>query len=526
MNLSSLLTLLGFLFFRAQSIDHKHSKASFESNTNLSVQKIPYSSIYKVGSEKYVNELSMHKRKLISAQKTKSFVRLLASRGNSGFSTIIHYAPLAQIGIESNVYMEIRPPMPDFIFYIYVANTCKRNQYTLHCERTNPGDSNHKEDYLETPIVKRMAYVGNGFYEETYTISHTKTGYVTVSTYQMMHGVRGLCYDNEDFLGSPVKTLIDTQIAYNWGNAGLCGEGLKVKSLMFKGRLLVPETGTYQLRADKSILIRLVLIGYYEEEAFQSNSFLTLPDLSAGEYDYIIHAKANGELPQAVLYWEILSSSGEVLVPSTNLLYVTTHLTAGNVETTCYFGHYLSVTMKSCLECPEGTYANQYGLTECTRCNPGTFNEEMKATICEECPAMTYGDRFGLTKCTPCPPRSFTYNRGSIECIMCDPLCSECFGPYNTQCDSCVENTGAFFTFPNTCQCPDGTYYESYFNKCTHCHPLCSSCTGHLSTQCKGCNTSIAYGVEDLPFLCVTECPEGYYRNFSSCESIFLINST
>jgi len=524
MNLSSLLTLLGFLFFRAQSIDHKHSKASFESNTNLSVQRIPYSSIYKVGSEKYVDELNMHKRKVISGQETKSFVRLLPSRGNSKILVTMWFMPWVRIGIESRVRIETNPERTGLIFYMYVANTCKRNQYTLHCERTNSGDSNHKENYLEGPIIKRMSYIGNGFYEEIYTISHTKTGYVSVSTYQMRHGVRGLCYDNENFLGPPVKTFIGNQIAYDWGNKGLCGGGPQVKGLMFRGRLLAPETRRYQLRASDGILIRFAIIRHYEEKDFKSNGHFVPLCIGQGDYDYVIYIKAKGKLIRAMVYWEILSSSTlgdgdlcgsesgtslvtpeRVLVPNTSFLYVVLTLTPNNIEITCFLGHYFSVAMNTCLKCSKGTYTNQYGLIECIMCDPGTFNEEGRGITCKQCPAMTYGDRFGFTKCTPCPP-----------------LCSECFGPYNTQCNSCVESTGVLFISPNTCQCPDGTYYESYLDKCTHCHLLCSSCTGPSSTQCKGCNTPIAYEVESLPSLCVTECPESYYKDFSTCKCTFL----
>jgi len=461
----------------------------------------------------------MHRGKVTSGQKTKSFVRLLPSRGNSQVLISMWFNSMVQIGITYTMRMETNPATTGYIFYMYIENTCKRNPHTLHCERTNSEDLNHKEDYLEAPIVKRMPYVGNGLYEETYTINHKKTGYASASTYLMMHGVRGLCYDNEDFSGPPVKTFIGNNIAYDWQNTGLCNEGSRVKGLMFRGRLLVSESGTYQLIAGNGILIRLVLIGYHEEEDFKSNGLFVPLRVEAGEYDYIIYIKTNSESPQAMVYWVI---SASLVISRMNLLYSVLNLTPNNIRITCFPGHYLNVTRESCLGCSKGTYTDQHGLTECIRCGPGTFNKEERAIRCEKCPAMTYGDGSGLTKCTPCPRGSFTYGKGSIECTMCDPLCSECFGPYNTQCGSCVESTGVLFILPNTCQCPDGTYYESYLNKCTHCHLLCSSCTGPSSTQCKGCNTPIAYEVESLPSLCVTECPESYYKDFSTCKCTFL----
>jgi len=524
MNLPFLLTLLEFLFFRAQSIDSKHSETSFGSSINSNLQKIPSFSTQQVRSENRPNELNMPKQKLINGQGTRSFDRLLPPRGNNQTRRNMMNVDQIQIGIENNVYIDSAQSTDD-IYYMHVTNVCTRNPDTLHCEQDDSESSNPMQNYLEAPIIKKMRNIENNRYEATYTITHTNTGYVTVSTYRMKNGVRGVCYENENFSGPSVEILIKDQMNFNFGDTGLCGENVKVGSLVFKGKILFPRDGNYHLEVHSSGSNKFNLIGRHVETVFGFYTATYIENLSADEYDFTFHTRPRSLPLQVMFFWVRAGSNPMVLIPKKNLLYVESSWVSNPIHVTCFPGYYLDATTKSCLGCPEGTYKNQHGLTGCISCAPGTFNNKKKASMCEECPGMTYGDGFGLIKCMHCPPNSFAYNKGSITCDACDPLCSECFGPYNTQCDSCVESTGASFIFPNTCQCSDGAYYEPYFDKCISCHPLCSNCIGSSSTKCKGCNTSIAYEIKDLSSLislCVTECPEGYYRDFFTCKCTFL----
>jgi len=520
MNLLFLLTLFELLFFLVQSIDSKDPETSFGSSINSNVQEILFLSTQQVRSEIRPNELDMPKQKLLSGQGTKSFDRLLPSRDNNQIQGNIMYVNQIQIGIPNEVHIEFIPSTTDYELYMNITNVCTYNPHTSYCEQ----DSNPTENYLEAPIIEKMTNMGGDRYKGTYTIDHTRTGDVSVSIYQKKNGVRGLCYEDAESSGPFVDVVRGGQMSFNW-EEGLCDEGLKVGSLMFKGKISFPRDGNHQLKVCSNGHYRFILVGHDEEISSESDINTNSYELSAREYDFILYIKSENLDVHLSLYWHLSSSRQMVLIPEENLFYVEFDWVSEPIHVTCFAGYYLNVTAKSCLECPEGTYNIQDGLTECTSCGPGTFNKERKATMCEECPEMTYGDDSGLTKCTPCPPNSFAHNKASTACYTCDPLCFECFGPYNTQCNSCVKSTGASFIPPNTCQCSDGTYYDPYFDKCTSCHPLCSNCIGPSSTECKGCNTYIAYEIKDLSSLsslCLTECPERYYSDFFTCKCTFL----
>lgn len=104
----------------------------------------------------------------------------------------------------------------------------------------------------------------------------------------------------------------------------------------------------------------------------------------------------------------------------------------------------------------------------------------------------------------------------AYECQTCHPLCAECFGVLPSQCTNCLP--GMTYNYPTTCSCPTGTYYNTNSNTCTKCNTLCSNCFGSQSNQCTSCSSS-AFGIQDNPSLCVSQCPDGYFTSSGICLS-------
>eukprot|EP01022_Parablepharisma_sp_SALTPOND_P012507 TRINITY_DN1609_c0_g2_i1.p1 TRINITY_DN1609_c0_g2~~TRINITY_DN1609_c0_g2_i1.p1 ORF type:complete len:1244 (+),score=61.49 TRINITY_DN1609_c0_g2_i1:84-3815(+) len=242
----------------------------------------------------------------------------------------------------------------------------------------------------------------------------------------------------------------------------------------------------------------------------------------------------------------------------------------------CPAWNYFDMTVYSCQPCPEGTFQdlpeqtsckdchklckNCYGPTnsECYHCKEGVLNlyEDLSYCACREgffydsiqtdpseycqpCAPFCKTCKETATNCQSCIDNKgvmfwdgtckcmaddyFIYanaTTGIVECVTCHPLCASCYGPFNTQCTSCDSSKGSVFNGADTCTCKEGYYYDEETTECLQCNHLCSSCFGGDPNQCFTCNTMVAYYVEDVPNLCVSDCwsLEGYYRSSGTCR--------
>ncbi|KAH7832180.1 putative kelch repeat and BTB domain-containing protein 5/10 [Monocercomonoides exilis] len=63
-----------------------------------------------------------------------------------------------------------------------------------------------------------------------------------------------------------------------------------------------------------------------------------------------------------------------------------------------------------CVFCPTGQFAKKFNSVECTKCNPGSYNNYeggLSGYHCVACPANTYNDESGRVECKPCPKDSY-----------------------------------------------------------------------------------------------------------------------
>jgi len=107
-------------------------------------------------------------------------------------------------------------------------------------------------------------------------------------------------------------------------------------------------------------------------------------------------------------------------------------------------------------------------------------------------------------------------------CTWCHPLCSSCYGVKNTECHTCNATRNAVMIAKDTCDCDRGYYYNDLKKSCETCNELCISCEGPSFSECTKCNTKLAKYVEDQPSMCLSICPDGYYKDLTICRSIFV----
>ena len=164
----------------------------------------------------------------------------------------------------------------------------------------------------------------------------------------------------------------------------------------------------------------------------------------------------------------------------------------------CQRGTYAALNGQTrCDDCPVGTY-NPFtaasSLSHCLRCNPGEYNDRVGQAVCLSCPHNTYNLQMGSTSinnCLKCPTRSYSASPITNECIPCHQYCEECFGPTETECDSCrIEIRNIVLVEGSTCACKKGFYKDiqetSINNICKPCYDLCSACEGSPNhcTEC------------------------------------------
>ena len=179
----------------------------------------------------------------------------------------------------------------------------------------------------------------------------------------------------------------------------------------------------------------------------------------------------------------------------------------------CSLGYYSSpLSPSTCLSsCPVG-YAASPGSTTCSLCYlscltcSGTTN--LDCTSCKSGFFLQPNSNQCLTSC----PTKYYKDTTVSKCIACQLECTTCFGPSNSQCNSC--QSGYFLQPTSTScldSCPLGYWSDSSKNICSSCNLACSICTGPNNNQCSVCSSQ--HFLQPNSSICLRTCPDGYYPN-------------
>ena len=215
--------------------------------------------------------------------------------------------------------------------------------------------------------------------------------------------------------------------------------------------------------------------------------------------------------------------------------YCPTQTATNNIETQL-IGFTTSIGTVTPIPCPDGTYSESTGYSQCLDCPPGYYcpTGTFEPNLCPEgryCPTMTGVDM------PLCPSGSYSIQRGLTnvtECTLCDPgyYCADpgqnfttakCFpgwycgmGAANAmgslgelggdagECPEgfyCLEGTGSKHTYP----CSEGTFQPSYG---TTNESACLPCSGGYYCQGEGNSMPTSY------------CDPGYYCPVGCTDSV------
>mgnify|MGYP001384196859 CR=1 FL=1 len=109
-------------------------------------------------------------------------------------------------------------------------------------------------------------------------------------------------------------------------------------------------------------------------------------------------------------------------------------------------------------------------------------------------------------------------------CGVCDCACATCFGPKNTQCDTCasgyyLQPAGSAIKCLETC--PNGYYQNTGTYTCTPCATGCATCTGGSNTQCQSCISRYYWHEPTTCSPCATECETCSGGNNDQCSACY-----
>lgn len=86
----------------------------------------------------------------------------------------------------------------------------------------------------------------------------------------------------------------------------------------------------------------------------------------------------------------------------------------------CLPGYYSPDGLTPCTPCEVGRYQDQEGATQCLPCAQGTFADVEASAQCQECPVGTYTNLVESAACSVCPDGFIAPTTGSAECTPCD----------------------------------------------------------------------------------------------------------
>ena len=122
------------------------------------------------------------------------------------------------------------------------------------------------------------------------------------------------------------------------------------------------------------------------------------------------------------------------------------------IHAVCEMGQYNDGD--TCLNCPSGFHADRTDLTECLRCNAGTFQNAPASENCNQCPDGKYQPNKTATECFECTE----YISYESECV---DTCPEGSWPSGDTCAYCTAGRYSIGSSDTCSECETGKYKES-----------------------------------------------------------------
>ncbi|KAL4493947.1 hypothetical protein ABPG72_021964 [Tetrahymena utriculariae] len=209
--------------------------------------------------------------------------------------------------------------------------------------------------------------------------------------------------------------------------------------------------------------------------------------------------------------------------------------TSSTFCTSCYSPNYLiqsrslflSTTGNKCSSsCQTSEFQNTTN-NQCTPCDSSCLTcSGSQSNQCLSCQSPRFFQASSSTCVLACNLNQYSQTTPVPVCQNCDSSCATCSGPANTNCLSC---SGSNFldSTTNSCvtTCPNGTYKNTTNNKCSPCDPTCTTCNGPSNSQCLSCTLPKYY--QSSTGQCVDNCNLNYKTNCLSCSgSQFLDSAT
>ncbi|EAR88128.2 zinc finger lsd1 subclass family protein (macronuclear) [Tetrahymena thermophila SB210] len=194
--------------------------------------------------------------------------------------------------------------------------------------------------------------------------------------------------------------------------------------------------------------------------------------------------------------------------------------TAPNNCLSCSGNFYLSTSGNICTtQCQNHEFQNSAN-NKCTTCDSSCFTcSGSQPNNCLSCQSPSFFQPSSKTCVLQCNTNQYSLISPTPVCLDCDPSCATCSGPTQTNCLSC-HGSNFLDSTTKSCvtTCPNGTYLNASINQCTPCDPTCTTCNGPSNTQCMSCTLPKYY--QQTSGQCVITCNINQYQDSSSATCI------
>lgn len=278
---------------------------------------------------------------------------------------VIEYDNTVQLGKDNKVIVKAYRNLGVAKIYMNVTNACQRDTYSNCIELAS------RVKIIASTTTVLLTNKGGGVYEGHYTVRASRMGSFNLVFFTLEAGLIGHVYKNTNIRGIPAKTVFDRTINHDWHSNSVYGVQKDNVGIRWKGRLIVPESRTYQFHLEFDDVFRFFVNGVMKANfnvksgGFSRNFQFYM---NRGVHEIVIEFADFTRDARIKLYWKHPASSTFAIIPERYFRSMDSVVISKPIEATCFVGHFLDITANQCKQCSPGMCQYKAGQTSCEPC--------------------------------------------------------------------------------------------------------------------------------------------------------------
>lgn len=277
----------------------------------------------------------------------------------------IDYDSIISLGEENKVTVETHEMSTNAKIYMNVTSECRLDEFgaCVSLETTQKA--------LRSDMTILLDHVGHGVYEGVYTVKTSRIGAITLVFFTMQSGLVGNVYRNRYQQRPSVKKVHDGKLDFDWDTREVHGVQHEDVSIRWKGKLVAPESRTYQFKTQFDDAFRLFIDGELKVDydvahgGFHREFSIFLYQ---GTHDLVIEYAEYGRHANMRLWWKHPAGSDFEIIDQQYFRSIGSVVASSSIQATCFPGTFLNKNTNECEECPAGKCQKKPGKTYCEDC--------------------------------------------------------------------------------------------------------------------------------------------------------------